>query len=80
MLLNKGVNTATNGTVLPPSVFRATTTGYIITSQRAQFGPQSSLATYGLGWTLASNRGHEVSRKNVRIILVVALISFLCSF
>lgn len=79
MLLNEGVNPVTNGIVLPPSVVKATTTGYIITSQRAQFGPRSSLATYGLGWSLASYRGHEVSRKKVRIILV-ALISILCSF
>ncbi|KAI0767877.1 beta-lactamase/transpeptidase-like protein [Irpex lacteus] len=62
-LLNEGVNPITNKTVLPPSVFAAMTSGYIVTNPRPQKhipGPLSSLTAYGLGWERTTYHGHEL--------------------
>ncbi len=59
MLLNGGVNPATNATVVPKSVIAEVTTAHTIISGRAT-SPELSISGYGMGWSRESYRGYEV--------------------
>jgi hypothetical protein len=58
MLLNEGVDPATNTTVLPKDVLEVVTTSRTIALGHGS--RMDSIAGYGLGWTRVSYLGHEV--------------------
>ncbi|KAI0087730.1 beta-lactamase/transpeptidase-like protein [Irpex rosettiformis] len=60
MLLNGGIDPATNKTILTASTMEAVTSAHSIVSQ-APF-PEFSLVGYGLGWFRYSYQGHEIVR------------------
>lgn len=58
LILNGGVNTATNATIIPKSTFDLVTTGHSILLN--QGGGPFSVIEYGLGWVRLAYSGHEV--------------------
>jgi hypothetical protein len=58
MLLNEGVDPATNRTVLPKDVIEKVTTAHTVTLGHGS--KTDSITGYGLGWVRASYVGHDV--------------------
>ena len=60
MLLNQGVDPATNRTIIPRAAFVEMTTSHVIVDG-APAKPLQSLSGYGMGWQRLSFLGHDVS-------------------
>ncbi|KAI0075191.1 beta-lactamase/transpeptidase-like protein [Panus rudis PR-1116 ss-1] len=78
MLLNEGLVPGTNETIIPRNVFDEMTTAHAVVSGRAP-SPESSLAGYGLGWSVSSYKGHEIVSHSGGIPGFSTMISFLPS-
>lgn len=59
MLIDGGVNSVTNTTVVPKSVLDMTTTAHTVVTGRAKY-PELSATGYAMGWSRFSYQGHEV--------------------
>ena len=64
MMLNEGVDVATNKTVLPHSAYIEITTNQAIMTGRTS-EPYFSPSGYGLGWMHKSYQGHEVNHLTI---------------
>ncbi|KLO13809.1 beta-lactamase/transpeptidase-like protein [Schizopora paradoxa] len=60
VLLNKGVDPASNKTVLPRTVYDMVTTAHTLTNGNPAEAQQFSIAGYGMGWLRTSIKGHEI--------------------
>jgi len=59
-LLNFGIDTATNATIIPRSVFDEITTAHAIIEGMPAV-PSQSISGYGMGWGQLSLEGRDVS-------------------
>ncbi|KAJ7160591.1 beta-lactamase/transpeptidase-like protein [Mycena crocata] len=62
MLLNEGVDVATNTTIIPATTFNLATTAQSILAPTGENA--TSLAAYGIGWWRESWAGHELIQHN----------------
>jgi len=62
VLLNKGVDPASNKTIIPRSVYDMVTTSHTLMegNPSASQAQQFSIVGYGMGWTRTSFKGHDV--------------------
>ena len=60
-LLNFGIDTATNATIIPRSVFDEITTAHAIIEGMPAV-PSQSISGYGMGWIRLSLEGRDVSQ------------------
>lgn len=59
VLLNEGVEPASNKTIIPRSAFEEITTAHSIQAGKPTI-PEMSIQGYGLGWWRFSYQGHDV--------------------